>query len=175
MHVGDDQIIGSEWFEENILPQLRKRFVYGTWVVDAFTYCGRDSSRKKGGTAVIGQEGYVMGIPGAKDAQSRRKERQAARSWRPKFAFEVARLQCRVEVATVKDAVDAIRVIDGLKRNAKAALQILPVVLEVLSLGHSSSMSMDAKERATQAGYAILFRGPEIEKSGTGKVSAPGW
>lgn len=74
MSVDDDFIAGSEWFEDNILPQLRKILVYVKRAVDKFTHCGRHDSRREGGTALVGQERYVMGTPKAKFARSRRKE-----------------------------------------------------------------------------------------------------
>ena len=45
MHVDDDLIAASPWLKANVLPLLRKRFVYGKWKINDFVHCGREYSR----------------------------------------------------------------------------------------------------------------------------------
>lgn len=57
----------------------------------------------------------------------------------------MAKLQHKAESATIKDMVDANRLVDGFKRSAKA-VQTLPLELETLEIsavGDSSFMNTD--------------------------------
>ena len=62
MHVDDDLIAASKWLEDNILPAMRRRFVYGKWHIDKFVHCGREISRGPKGEVYIKQAGYVHGL-----------------------------------------------------------------------------------------------------------------
>ena len=37
-HVDDDIMAGSDWFEENIVPPLRRRFHFGGWAAGSFVH-----------------------------------------------------------------------------------------------------------------------------------------
>ena len=71
VHVDDDLMTGSDWFEENVIPVLKKRFVYGNWVTDNVVHCGQKYTRGRDISVIISHEKFVHRFSKIKDGSNR--------------------------------------------------------------------------------------------------------
>ena len=196
MHVDDDLMAISPWLEENILPLMRKRFVYGKWHIDKFVHCGREFSRGPKNEVFIKQVGYAKGLVQVPLANGRRTQKEQpvteaersvtrsaqqklawlARSSRSELSFDVSQLQKRITKATVQDILDTNRLIDKAKRGADKGIQIQPIPLDKLMfVAVSDSSFMNGENGSTQAGYFILAAPSDLESEGHASVSILAW
>ena len=61
VHVDDDLITGSPWFYENVVPELRRRFKFGSWKERIFTHIGLEVVQDPDTFEVqVGQPSYAM-------------------------------------------------------------------------------------------------------------------
>ena len=110
----------------------------------------QDMRRNPGGDVTAHQKTELRGVQ-AKIAW-------VVRNTRPELAFESARLQQRVDKATIQDVVDTNALVDKAMRGAKSAVTIQALdfgTLEALAVGDSSFTN--GENGSTQAGFLILL------------------
>jgi hypothetical protein len=193
MHVDDDLSTGADYFFQNIVPRLKKRFVFGKWYVDKFVHCGREISRREDGAAIVKQINYAKGLEKINITRERAKhedqevtevERSALRSGNGKLSW-IAR-QSRIDLcfgtmkskvmlsrAKVKQIKEFNSLVKKAKQHAEVGLTFVPISLDeeftIVAIGDSAFETV--VDQKTAAGYVVGLMATEDIKKGAGSFS----
>ena len=155
VHVDDDIMAGSEFFMNDVIPRLRKRFNYGRWAMTEFMHTGRSVKQDLTDFSItVGQAEYSQSLQRIYLTADRRKEphRPAnsdevsalragggkvawlVRNSRPDGAFKLARLMQRISQAKVQDVLDFNSLVGDMKRDAHLTIKFYSIPLQDLEV-----------------------------------------
>ena len=166
MHVDDGLCCGDEVFE-NTLKQLEQKFPFGSKRQQDFTFTGIHIIQDNNFNIHLNQTEYILAIDAIQIDRNRRKQeglevtegerkslrgiigslQYAATNSRPDLSARLSFLQSRINCATIRDLLDANRLLGDAKHHAAVSVTISSIAVDDIRFVSYSDASFATREK----------------------------
>eukprot|EP00435_Cladocopium_sp_Y103_P029622 s3705_g7.t1 len=195
MHVDDGLCCGDEQFER-VLRKLEERFPFGSKREQKFTFTGIQIEQDDNFNIHLNQTDYILAIDAIPIERQRRKQEQlpitegerqnlrgligslqyAASNTRPDLSARLSLLQSKINNATIRDLLDANRLLGDAKTHADVTITVASIPCEDIRIVAYSDASFASREKMySQKGGLFLAAHQDIFNQKSAVSSPLSW